>query len=229
MTQVLKHIANTSVNTFSLPIMSIRPLLEEIWTGNDKWRTNDVPRRERVNRLTAMVAYLRPLFFWASYELNSLTAIGGHDRPLIYELRARVVSLRIFVRYQRLMARKIAELFGLNRGVRPFCAARCFNELSRGSVLCLLNASFKTAFSQRHNSIFWAKIDDHGVRRGNTGQILARWRRPVASRVALDLPYWVMGSAPYRLIRMAIEMAHNGGTFVRRRRLFRLTNRSKIT
>jgi len=81
-------------------------------------------------------------------------AIGGHDRPYFYKLRARVVSLRIFVRYQRLMARKIAELFGLNRGVRPFYAACCFDELSRGSFSCLLNASFKTAVSQRHNSIF---------------------------------------------------------------------------
>jgi hypothetical protein len=86
--------------------------------------------------------------------LNSLTAIGGHDRQLIYELCARVVSLQICVRYQRLMARKIAELFGLNRGVRHFYAARCFDELSRGSFSCLLNASYKTAVSQRHNSIF---------------------------------------------------------------------------
>ena len=49
------------------------------------------------------------------------------------------------------------------------------------------------AISQRHNSttqFFYAKIDDHGIRWGNKGQILARWRRPVASRVALDLPYW---------------------------------------
>ena len=29
----------------------------------------------------------------------------------------------------------------------------------------------------------------------------------MASRVALDLPHWVMRSAPCRLIRMAIEMA----------------------
>ena len=48
---------------------------------------------------------------------NSLTAMGGRDRPPFNELRARVVSPRIFVRCQRLMARKIAELFGLNRGV----------------------------------------------------------------------------------------------------------------
>ena len=104
------------------------------------------------------------------------------------------------------MARKIAELFGLNDGVQPFYAVCCFNELSRGSILCLLNASFKTVVSQRHNSIFWAKIDDHDIRRGNTGQILAQWRLLMASRVALDLPYWAMRSALYRLIRMAIEM-----------------------
>jgi hypothetical protein len=38
--------------------------------------------------------------------------------------------------------------------------------------------------------------------------ILTRWWRPVVSRIALDLPYWAMGSALYRLIHMAIEMAH---------------------
>jgi hypothetical protein len=50
MIQVLKRIANTSVNTFSLAIMSIRPLFKEIWTVNTIWRTNDVPRQERVKR-----------------------------------------------------------------------------------------------------------------------------------------------------------------------------------
>ena len=44
-------------------------------------------------------------FFWLLLVyLNSLTAIGGRDRQLFNELRARVVSPRIFVRYQRLMA-----------------------------------------------------------------------------------------------------------------------------
>jgi hypothetical protein len=46
--------------------------------------------------------------------------------------------------------------------------------------------------------IFWAKIDDHGVRRGDTGRILNQWRHMVASRVALDLPYWAMRLASYR-------------------------------
>jgi hypothetical protein len=61
--------------------------------------------------------------------------------------------------------------------------------------------------------IFYAKINDHGICRGNMGQILARWRRPVASRVALDLPYWAMRSAPYHLILMAIEIASKVGAF----------------
>jgi hypothetical protein len=78
-----------------------------------------------------------------------------------------------------------------------------------------LNASFENrkAISQCHNSIFYAKIDDYGVRWGDTGQILARWRRPVASRVSIDLQYWAMRSAPYRLIRMAIKMASKSAAF----------------
>ena len=54
----------------------------------------------------------------------------------------------------RLLARKVSELFGFARGVRLFNAACCFNELIRGSVLCLLNTSFEKAVSQCHNSIF---------------------------------------------------------------------------
>jgi hypothetical protein len=55
--------------------------------------------------------------------------------------------------------------------------------------------------------MFYAKIDDHGVRRDEMGRILARSRH----RVALDLPYWAMHSASYRLIRMAIEMVSEVG------------------
>ncbi len=65
--------------------------------------------------------------------------------------------------------------------------------------------------------LFYAEIDNHGVHRGNTGRIIAQWRRPVASRVALDLPCWVMRSAPYHMIRMAIKMAREAGTFFCRR------------
>ena len=55
---------------------------------------------------------------------------------------------------------------------------------------------------------------DGGVCRGDTGQILTQWRCPVASRVALDLPYWVMCSALYPLICMAVEMTSEGDVFV---------------
>jgi len=110
-----------------------------------------------------------------------------------------------------------------------FYEARGIDDVSRGSVSCLLNASFKTAVSQRHNSIFYAEIDDHDVRRGDTEQILTHWWRLMASRVALDLLLGVMHSALYRLIRMTIEMASEVGAFVRCRRFFRLTNHSKIT
>jgi hypothetical protein len=61
--------------------------------------------------------------------------------------------------------------------------------------------------------IFYTEIDDHGIRRGNTGRILAQWQHPVASRVALDLPHWAMRSALCKLIRMAIEMASEVGAF----------------
>jgi hypothetical protein len=127
------------------------------------------------------------------------------------------------------MARKIAELLGLNHGIQPFYAACCFDVLCKGSVSCLLNTSFKTAVSQRHNSIVYAEINDHDVRWGDTGQILAQWQRLMASRVALDQLLWAMHSALHRLIRMAIEMASKVGAFVRCRRFFCLTNHSKIT
>jgi hypothetical protein len=98
-------------------------------------------------------------------------------------------------------------------GTSFYYTACCLDELSRGSVLCLFNASFEKRFPKRHNSIFYADIDDHGVRQDDTGQILARSRCTGASRVALDLPYWAMHLASYRLIRMAIEMASKVGSF----------------
>ena len=74
--------------------------------------------------------------------------------------------------------------------------------------LCLLNASIGKRSPHCHNSILYAEIDDHGVRRGNMGRILTRWRHPVASMVA---QYVVMRSSPYRLSRMAIGMAREAG------------------
>ena len=110
--------------------------------------------------------------------------MGAHERPLFDKLLWRLVTSTIFVRSLRLIAKKLAELFCFHRSVRTFYAACSFDELSRGFVSCLLNASFKKQFPQHHNSIFYAETNDHGVRRDNTGRILARWRRSVASRVS---------------------------------------------
>ena len=59
-----------------------------------------------------------------------------------------------------------------------------------------------------------------GGRRGNTERVVARWRRPVASGVALDMLHWAMPHVLFQRLTMAIEMARNGGAFVRRCRLF---------
>ena len=61
-----------------------------------------------------------------------------------------------------------------------------------------------------------------GGRRGNTERVVARWRRSVASGEALVMLHRVMRSVLHRRTAVAIEMARDGGTFVRRRRLFRL-------
>ncbi len=57
-----------------------------------------------------------------------------------------------------------------------------------------------------------------GGRWGNTEQVVIRCRRPVASRVALDMPHWAMPSVLLRRIRKAFKMGRNGGAFVRYRR-----------
>jgi len=50
---------------------------------------------------------------------------------------------------------------------------------------------------------------DHGGRRGNTAQALARWQHPVASSEALDVIHWAMRPTSYRCIAMAIEIVVN--------------------
>jgi hypothetical protein len=53
-------------------------------------------------------------------------------------------------------------------------------------------------------------------------RVVARWRRPVASGKALVMLHRAMRSVSHRRTALTIEMARDGGTFVRRRRLFRL-------
>jgi hypothetical protein len=51
-----------------------------------------------------------------------------------------------------------------------------------------------------------------GGRWGNMERVVARWRRPVASRVALDMLHWAMHILLHRQTAMAIKMANDGGT-----------------
>jgi hypothetical protein len=57
---------------------------------------------------------------------------------------------------------------------------------------------------------------------GDTERVVARWRSLVAFMKALDLLNREMRSVFHRRIAMSIEMARDGGAFVRRHRLFRL-------
>ena len=114
-----------------------------------------------------------------------------------------------------MIARKIAEISSSNRDTQHFYAACSFDELSRGFVLCLLIASFGNCASQVMPQLdFIAEIDDHGVRRGDRGQILARWHCPMASRLALlDLLCQAMHDVSHRHTAMAAKMTSEGGVF----------------
>jgi hypothetical protein len=46
-----------------------------------------------------------------------------------------------------------------------------------------------------------------GGRWGNTEQVVAQCRHPVASGVALDMPHWAMSSVLLRCTTVAIELA----------------------
>ena len=80
--------------------------------------------------------------------VNRITAIDNHDHQLFNELHCSLVTSPIFVHYQRLIARKIAELFGFNSGIWPLTLlhACSFDELGRGFVGCLLSPRFGKQF-----------------------------------------------------------------------------------
>ncbi len=52
-----------------------------------------------------------------------------------------------------------------------------------------------------------------GGRWGDTEWVVARWRCPVASEVALDMPHQAMPSVLLRRIRKAFKTGHDGGAF----------------
>jgi hypothetical protein len=61
-----------------------------------------------------------------------------------------------------------------------------------------------------------------GGHRGTPEQVVAWWQLPGAFSLFLDMLHWAMLHALLSCVRMAIEMACDGGTFARHRRLFHL-------
>ena len=51
-----------------------------------------------------------------------------------------------------------------------------------------------------------------GGRWGNTEQVVAQWRHPVALGVALDMLHWAMRFILHRQTTMAIKTTNDGGT-----------------
>ena len=104
--------------------------------------------------------------------VNSLTAKDVHDRPLFEKLLWCLASSPIFVHCQRLIARKIAELFSSNCAMSQFYEACGIDDVSRGSVLCLFAASLEVPFSlptaTATTLVVCANTDDPGGHRGNT-------------------------------------------------------------
>jgi hypothetical protein len=100
--------------------------------------------------------------------VTSLTAKDGHDRPLFDKLLRCLLSSPIFVRCQRLIAKKLDEFFSSNRAISQFYKACGINDVSRGSILCLFAASFGGANFTATTLVVCAQTDDPGGRRGDT-------------------------------------------------------------
>ena len=169
------------------------------------------------------------LLVWQRYyvlHLNSVTAKDGHDRPLLDKLLWCLVSSPIFVCCQRLIARKIAELFSFNRVVSQSHEACGINDVSRGSVLCRFAVSSRGAVFTTTTLFVCAKTADPGDRWGNMVQIFIRWRRRVASNVAQDVLHRSTCSVLQRWIAKTIEMTSEGGAFVCHRRFVVVHNLS---
>jgi hypothetical protein len=86
--------------------------------------------------------------------------------------------------------------------------------MSRGSMLCLFAASFGGAIFIATTLFVCAETDDPGGHRGDTMQIVAQWRRLVASNVAQDVLHRGMCSVLQWCIAKAIETASEEGAFV---------------
>jgi hypothetical protein len=92
--------------------------------------------------------------------------------------------------------------------------------LMRAVLYCRIAMAIKTA---RKVGVFihCCVVDCRpGVRGSNTEQVVAQWRRLVASDMALNILHRAMLHESLQCLRMAIKMACSGGAFVLCRRFF---------
>ncbi len=123
----------------------------------------------------------------------------------------------------------VCPIGNIRASARPMAAFSCFYE------------THKPPPSGNVSSIVPVHCDDHqngqqsgwilhqccvdcrpGGRLGDTEQVVAQWRHPVASDEALVMLHWAMRSVLHWRTALAIEMALEGGAFFCHRRLFRL-------
>ena len=124
-----------------------------------------------------------------------------------------LVSSPIFECCQRLIARKIAEIFSSNWAMSQFYEACGINDVSTGSVLCLFAASFGSAVFTATTLLCVPKPMTLAAA-GAIRCIVAQWWHPVASNVAQDVIHREMCLVLQRWIAKAIETASEEGAFV---------------
>ena len=147
--------------------------------------------------------------------LKQLSSYWRSWPQMFLQTSLEIGNLTIFVRCKRLIARKLAVLFGFNCGVRPFYEACYFDELRRGSVLCLLNASFEKRFHNATTQVFTPKLMTMASAGATRGEYLpdggVQWHLgyPETCRTGQCARH----HTAWRLIGMAIEMASKSAAF----------------
>ncbi len=131
-------------------------------------------------------------------ELSKTTGVGVSDWVIAEQVLTRWWRLVAFMNATNLLHRAMCMV------LPPHCDGHR-NGQQRGYML-------------HHRCVDYRP----GSRLGNMEQVVAQWRHPVASGEAPVMLHWAMRSVSHRCTAMAIEMARNGGAFVRCRRLFRL-------
>ena len=125
-------------------ILPVRRIVANCWKYGYFSKPHDCSHDLCAHNLFSPAWYIDSCLYWDVKlvpSINSLTAIGGHDRQYFNELRSTVVSRRIFIRSQSLIARWTRNDFSLPAFLRDFYEAFLIDDVSRGSKSYLFCAS----------------------------------------------------------------------------------------